>query len=535
MYWGQPWTAPWGAPDNTVRHLAVQPLADGRSLALQFAAAAGFGDSWQQVYLQDRLAAHFFAPECVNVTVPVLLPAAIALQAAPVGFALYGVGGWACSPFSLRTVHLTATAADRGRRARLTWAAAPAFDAVHGDTAAQLSGWALTGVDRHRHVDRVADQPTRGRLYWTLIDTAGARTVTLFADAALLQPVATGSRSGDGLVTLTAVGDSGLTGAVTVAYTADVVAAAWIDLRWPARYDLFANAGAGAIEFDAPFAVIRDNGRDTACTWVSAELLAGSWDFCLRAVSDTGVAATNTAVQASLTVTLPPEPPGLPVYLSGDAATGLTFQFAPSPTVGATYRLYRSAAPDRTPDTSTPDAIAGSGASQIASTALTGGAGRYSFLLVAVAAAGPAAESLNVATVVVDLAADGSVVPPRPPAPHIDQLRIAGRDLAVRARFHSADAAAGAAAVTAVDFYLAAETAAIDWNAPAASAAPVAQLDGWQQAAADLPTAPADGWHQLAARCRTAAGDRDGNTAVRWVYLNAAAPAVVTPVAALIR
>ncbi|MGH7146047.1 MAG: hypothetical protein ACREJ2_18195 [Planctomycetota bacterium] len=532
MYWGQAWTAPWGAPDNLVNRFAFDPLADGRSAVLRFTPAQGFGAGWFEIYLQDALAAHFFAAEGAEAAVAVNLPAAAALDPAPLGFALYGLGGWPMPPFSLLPVHLAATAADRGRRVRLNWPAAPLADAIHGDAANQTGAWNLAGVRRNGNVGRVPDSLTRGRLFWTLTAAAGLRTLTLYLDAAQQRPVAQGSLTGDGTLTLAPIGGSGLSGAVTVAYTADVLSGAWIDLRWPARTLVFANGGAGALDFDAPCAVVLDNGRDDSFTWLSDELAAGSWDFCLRTESDTGVASTNTAVQVSCSIAPPPEPPGLPTFLSGTAATGLTFQFAASPTAGATYRLYRSAAPELAPDTSAPDATAAAGATTILSSPLTGGAGVYTFLLAAVTADG---ESLNAQTVALELDGAGAVLSPAPPSPQIHDFGAAGRVLTAAARFLPADAEPGAAAVAYVDFYLAAEGIAIDWNTPAASIAPLAGVNGWLEAVATLPAAAGDGWVQLAARCRTAAGLRDGNTAVRWVFLSALAPASPAPAAALIR
>jgi hypothetical protein len=78
-----------------------------------------------------------------------------------------------------------------------------------GDTAAQVSAWALTGVEAYE------------KLYWKLTNASTTRTIELYADAAFTDLVSTGSRTGDGSITLADVDGSGVAGTVTVAYTAD--------------------------------------------------------------------------------------------------------------------------------------------------------------------------------------------------------------------------------------------------------------------------------------------------------------------------
>lgn len=82
-----------------------------------------------------------------------------------------------------------------------------------GDAAGQLASWSLSGVTLVNSDD--------GVLYFDLADAAGDRTVNLYSDSAGLTKVATGTRTGDGAITLTAFGGSGITGSVTVTYTTD--------------------------------------------------------------------------------------------------------------------------------------------------------------------------------------------------------------------------------------------------------------------------------------------------------------------------
>lgn len=84
-----------------------------------------------------------------------------------------------------------------------------------GDASNQCSSWVLVGGD--------LNNTNAGVLYWKLTDAAGTRTVSVYknSDGAAGNLVAQGSRSGDGEVSLAEQNSSGLTGAVTVAYTGD--------------------------------------------------------------------------------------------------------------------------------------------------------------------------------------------------------------------------------------------------------------------------------------------------------------------------
>jgi hypothetical protein len=82
-----------------------------------------------------------------------------------------------------------------------------------GDDSNQLSSWSLSGVELSNTDDF--------KLYWELTDSGGTRTVTLYKDSAKSSAVASGSKSGDGSITLSEQNSSGLSGSVTVTYTVD--------------------------------------------------------------------------------------------------------------------------------------------------------------------------------------------------------------------------------------------------------------------------------------------------------------------------
>lgn len=86
---------------------------------------------------------------------------------------------------------------------------------ISGDTGSQLSSLSLTG--------ETLQNTDNGTLYWNLTQTGGTSKVEIWKDAdkASGNLVASGTRTGDGSITLTAQNSSGISGSVTVAYTTD--------------------------------------------------------------------------------------------------------------------------------------------------------------------------------------------------------------------------------------------------------------------------------------------------------------------------
>jgi len=106
------------------------------------------------------------------------------------------------------------------------------------DGANQLSNWVLNGAAKRKGDEWTEDiahanASWYGQYFVELTDAAGTRKVELFRDAAKTEKVATGTLIGDGTLTLAAVGGSGLTGTVDVAYTIDDLD---IELRYPFEF-----------------------------------------------------------------------------------------------------------------------------------------------------------------------------------------------------------------------------------------------------------------------------------------------------------
>jgi len=91
---------------------------------------------------------------------------------------------------------------------------------IYDDGASQLSlpsilGVKFTNSNANNSIEGMSD------LYWTLVDSGGTRTFSLYKESAHTTLVAQGSRVGDGVLNFTEQNSSGISGSVTVAYTTD--------------------------------------------------------------------------------------------------------------------------------------------------------------------------------------------------------------------------------------------------------------------------------------------------------------------------
>jgi hypothetical protein len=111
------------------------------------------------------------------------------------------------------------------------------------DQANQLSGWVFSGA--------TTANTNAGVVYISLANATTTRTVNVYRDAARSVLVAQGSRSGNGHIDLLAVGGSGLTGSVEVAYTADD-ADIYVTIQWkyPYSFDTYAPNSCNGYEYD---------------------------------------------------------------------------------------------------------------------------------------------------------------------------------------------------------------------------------------------------------------------------------------------
>lgn len=164
---------------------------------------------------------------------------------------------------------------------------------VSGDLNSSFSSWVLTGLRRGFNVSQGVHK-TRGTLQISLTQSGGVNTLTLTAGGVIQ---ASGSRTGNGSITLAEQNDSGVSGSVTIAYVSDV--AALLHIRWPKSY---------SAEIDSQTAEIDDNGVSNKFEARIRGVSNGTHNLTITPISDTGVSHTPTVV-SSVVVANPPAPP----------------------------------------------------------------------------------------------------------------------------------------------------------------------------------------------------------------------------------
>lgn len=215
---------------------------------------------------------------------------------------------------------------------------APTYIREAYNDSGQLSTWTLTGLERFTNCNRIDGAPTQARLEITLTTVGGVHTLELSAGNAV---VARGSRTGDGEITLSAVNNSGLSGKVTLAYSADITAAteAYVTISWPSEYTLAEGSDA--------LAVVADNGYGNRfAAHIDADanglpLAAGVHNLKLKLKSDANV---ETAYGSTTPITLSyrTPSPSAPQYLDGDCTdTRISFTTATPAWTASTAKAVR--------------------------------------------------------------------------------------------------------------------------------------------------------------------------------------------------
>jgi len=98
----------------------------------------------------------------------------------------------------------------------------------------QLKNFKFKGLSQEKNVG-AGDQ-----LWVELTDAASTRKVEIFRDSGKITKVASGTRSGDGVLAFSEVGDSGLSGEVYVTYNADDTDIyLTLDIPWPRKTDAY--------------------------------------------------------------------------------------------------------------------------------------------------------------------------------------------------------------------------------------------------------------------------------------------------------
>jgi hypothetical protein len=329
--------------------------------------------------------------------------------------------------------------------------------------------------------------------------------------------VAQGTRSGEGLITLQEVRQSGLSGSVNVTASSGVISGELsLEIRFPQSYKIHYDTA--SLSFPrAEQMAIHDDGRSNRFHALSDILPAGTYHTAIVSVSDSGV--ENTPV-ASQTVELggPPNPPSSVVYASGNA-TATVISFVASSTSGATYNVYASQINEPI-NLQTPIGthVAGTGTLTQTLPAISGTPGLRRVLIRAV---NSGVEEQNANMLKLEYNAAGNIIGDRPNVPRLKNISVAsGRQITIQAVYTTAYQAASS---TQAQLFIAPENTAIDYAIPL-DAQSWSDDVGGVRVATLTATAPSDGFYIVAVRAISAAGVQDAGTANERVHVSTSTP-----------
>lgn len=380
----------------------------------------------------------------------------------------------------------------------------------------QLSSWTLTGLRRFSNLEPVTGKPTQGRLGIALTDATGTRTVVLYAGET---PIASGSRSGDGAITLAEQNESGVAGTVTVAYSADIALAdgAYVYARWPASYQI--HYSTSALSFPrTPEATTADDGGNVF-SYVSSSLSAGTYNVAVVAVSDTGIADSAPTTPATVTIYSNPEAPTNLAYTSGGIAATV-ISWTASATTGVTYNVYDSDIDEPT-NLETPIAT---GVSALTYTLPDKTGQEPGTRRVVVRTVKSGVEEKNSNALAIEYDAAGVRVPARPNSPFIGKIeKTAGRTVTV---IGSYDANGESGTATKLQLFIWADGGTPNYTTPDDEETLDTGVAGLKQATL-AATIAVNGYYRLGIRAATVAGTQDVNTDSVLVFVSDADPADV--------
>lgn len=391
---------------------------------------------------------------------------------------------------------------DKGKAVLFTWDAIIESLEAYGD-AAQLSGWSLPGLERFTNCRPVPGNPQHGRLDVVFTKSGSTRTVELSVSGEL---VASGSRSGDGAIVLSEENESGLCpsgdpGAVTVAWSADIeLGDCYLEARWAKSYELHvALAASWPLTFPRTAEkTVYDTGLGNRITARYQPAAIGSYQYLIRAVTDTAVSGSNTASMGTVAVPGRPEPGGvISLQSSPGNYSNTKIQFADSVTPSVTWRYYASDALDEPVNWDTPITAAAeattAGIVYTTLPAFPNGTGKIRLAVVAVVGG---IESLRRMFTIEY--SSGAIVLPRPAVPGFRIKSKSGRTVTVE---YTVDTSRDDGTSYQVRGYLYNEAGSI-----AVTGSPVSISSGTLVTGTLTLTAAADGWFSVLVQGETNGG-----------------------------
>jgi len=487
MIWGDPWTTFWGENESYMKTFEIIDNGDGLGARVKMRAIPDAAQNWALV------------------TDGVLTDVVSVLDDADVfGRAIYDqnriehlisaspLGGWNSTlDIDVITEHEN-FAEDKGRSVKLSWDAVLEDIESFGDNS-QLTAWSFAGVSRFNNVSRHLENLTQAKVNIELTTASGTHTLNLYQENTL---VATGSRVGDGVLTFSEVSSSGLSGSVTLAFSAAFAlsAEAFVVMRFASSYEIHFNS---VLSFPRdPEGTVIDDGFSSSFSFILDDQAITTFDFLIRAISDTEKTSSNTAAQGTVIIPGRPEAPTGISLVSGNALA--TFiRFTSSSTAGATYRLYDSelnlATDFLTVATTYPNFVP-STLETVQLPAIAVGAGKRTITLVALSGG---SEDTRRLTLEIEYDSAGNVVFPRP---NDAMGRISTRNektLTVDFTYHGVDEAA--TPDTMQLFLFADGDDETDFSSPAATLA-IAPGEGGTVTGQISATASVNGWYTWAVK-----------------------------------
>ncbi|MCW8128900.1 MAG: hypothetical protein KIS92_00820 [Planctomycetota bacterium] len=329
MRYGSPYGAGYGSPDNHVFARMERNEANTDVLYF-FTPRAGLGNAWFGIYRNARLLFSVYVEEGETAVARVPIPWAAS------SVSVVALRHGHCSDPAYRIERVAAVyEAVENRRVSVQFDFKPAFDIPPEGDGGYTSAWSLSGLVQGRNCRFVEGFPTWGQLDFDIEIDGGNATVTVHKGG---YEIAAGTAAIGGTpftVTLAQRNGSGVAGSVLVSNTVAAVADATLDFRWPREMQILRDTE------DPPAEVVDTvpfEGKNTARWTEPADLDSGDYWYATRPVSDTGDLGTESA-SLEVSVLAAPAAPADVMFIGGDAAATI-LGFSPSPTPGATHRLY---------------------------------------------------------------------------------------------------------------------------------------------------------------------------------------------------
>ena len=499
MLWGFQWSTPWGGNEA---HFSYMEIADmGSGPRVRFRVLSSDYNQWVALQVDGE-----FQPT------PIFAKSGRVNEISGIWnspdanhlVSLVPLGQW---PKIVNGVDLSHQqeyfAADRADRLFAKVTTAPALASYGVDS--QLASWSLSGLKRFRNCRPYKGRPTWGQVDVAITNPSGSNyTVTLTHRG---ETIASGSRTGDGTITLAEANDSGVSGSVDITFSAADTGV--LIARFPKSMEIHYQSSGAFIAGDfsggrTPEALVYDDGYTNELKWRGPALANGTWYTVIKQVDAAGnISSGIQSGGAAVSLVAVPTAPGAPSYLSGDYSN-TAIRFA-SPDAGYTYEVYDSGESGFL-DIETASKTAGpaSGNIDVTLDAISSGYTGKRYVAVRSVDGGILSGEVEILTIEY---ASGSVVTGRPPIPGVDQnWQTSGRTLTVWCSLNSTEQ--GAAAANLRVTLTPADGGSDETNDTAVSATAAGKVLR-QQATI---TAGGDGFYYFKVQARTSGGVSSENT-----------------------